>query len=88
MVGGFFQTSPVCEPPPPSNLSIKQTQSLQLNKPLRKVTRSLVGGMGLMGGVCNKDLIKKIEILTIPFSLELLGNASNLSLDCLRAPET
>lgn len=41
-----------------------------------------------MGGVCNKDLIKKIEILTIPLSLELLGNAANLSLDCLRAPET
>lgn len=41
--------------------STQQTQSLQLNKPLMEVTRSLVGGMGLMGEVCNKDLVKKMR---------------------------
>lgn len=39
-------------------------------------------------GSATKIWLRKSEILTIPFSLELLGNASNLSLDCLRGPET
>lgn len=41
--------------------STKLSQNLQLNKPLIEVTRSLMGEMGLMAVVCNKDLVKKMR---------------------------
>lgn len=46
----------------------KQAQGLLLNKHLREVTGSLAGGVGRKAGVCNKDLVKNVEIFPALFS--------------------